>query len=145
MKLRSLLLSTLAPVGALVGVSARAACPVNGSNEVNVSGAAATCAVTPGSTVSVGRLGLRLARTWSRPADEGPELTTGWLRLNLSHEFMDQPSTTFSSENGPVVFQTDLGSYWAEANVGLTHQMSRASALIANVGYQWHLDKDTHA
>jgi outer membrane autotransporter protein len=58
---------------------------------------------------------------------------------------MDQPSTTFSSEDGPVVFQADLGSYWAEANAGITHQMSRSSALIANVGYQWNLDKDTHA
>jgi outer membrane autotransporter protein len=43
------------------------------------------------------------------------------------------------------VFQADLGSYWAEVEGGLTHQMSKISALYANVGYQWNLDHDTHA
>jgi outer membrane autotransporter protein len=59
----------------------------------------------------MGRLGLRAARTWSRQGDDNDTLlTTGWLRLNLNHQFQDQPKTSFAAEDGPVVFQADLGA-----------------------------------
>ena len=38
-----------------------------------------------------------------------------------------------------------FGSYWAELNAGVTWQISRVSAIFANVGYQRTLDRDTHA
>ena len=93
----------------------------------------------------VGRLGLRVARTWANDAAPEPLKTTGWARLNLSHEFMDNPTTTFSSDDGPVAFQADLGAYWLELNGGFTKQMSGISALYGNLGYQRNLDNDGHA
>ena len=58
----------------------------------------------------VGRLGVRVAYTWTSQHDDGPRLTTGWVRLNGSHEFLDQPVTSFDSDDGPVVFQANLGN-----------------------------------
>ena len=44
---------------------------------------------------------------------------------------------------GPLV--SDLGDDWLEINTGLTKQMSKRAALLANGGYQWNLDKDSDA
>lgn len=93
----------------------------------------------------VGRLGLRVARTWTGDDPDDALSTTGWLRVNYKHEFLDNPVTTFSSEDGPVEFVSDLGADWAEVNAGLTRQLSPQSALLLNGGYQWNLDKDTQA
>jgi len=93
----------------------------------------------------VGRIGLRLARTLTRETREGPTLTTGWLRANLSHEFLDNPTTAFVTEDGPVNFKADLSRTWAEANIGVTHQMSPNAALLTTFGYQWSLDDDIEA
>ena len=65
--------------------------------------------------------------------------------MNYLHEFRDDPSTTFASEDGPVEFRSDLGANWMELNGGLTKQMSTNSALLLNGGYQWNLDKDSEA
>ncbi len=76
----------------------------------------------------VGRLGLRAAKTWIR--DDADKLeTTGWLRLNLLHEFMGQPTTVFQTETGPLGFEANLGGYWAELNAGLTKQLSRLTTV----------------
>jgi outer membrane autotransporter protein len=92
----------------------------------------------------VGRLGLRLARTWAHQTNDRPILTTGWLRLNFMHEFLDQPKTFFSAENGPVAFPANAGHDWMEANAGLTHQLRHDTALYASGGYLWSLGRDTH-
>jgi outer membrane autotransporter protein len=89
----------------------------------------------------IGRLGLRAARTWYRDGRDALE-TTGWLRLNLFHEFVAQPRTTFESDDGPVVFQANLGKDWAELNAGATRQMSRLMTLYGGLGYQRTLDKN---
>lgn len=93
----------------------------------------------------VGRLGLRVARTWQNDDPQEPLLTTGWLRLNYLHEFLDDPSTTFDAEDGPVTFESDLGANWMELNGGVTKQMSKNAALLINGGYQWNLDQDSEA
>jgi outer membrane autotransporter protein len=94
----------------------------------------------------IGRLGLRAARTWTREDDQHHALlTTGWLRLNVDHQFLDQPKTTFATDDGPVVFQANLGAYWAELGGGFTHQMSQDAALFGSAGYQKTFDGDTHA
>ena len=72
-------------------------------------------------------------------------ITTGRLRLNIDHQFLDQPKTTFESEDGPVVFQANLGSYWAELNAGFTRQMGHASTFYGDLGYQHNFDGETHA
>lgn len=92
----------------------------------------------------VGRLGLRAAKTWIR--DDADKLeTTGWLRLNLLHEFMGQPTTVFQTETGPLGFEANLGGYWAELNAGLTKQLSRLTTVYGGVGYQRNFDRDSHA
>ncbi len=92
----------------------------------------------------VGRLGLRAARTWTGDKPDHLE-TTGWLRLNLTHEFLSNPETTFSSEDGPVNFRADLGKYQVELNAGLTKQMSQLTTFYGGLGYQRSLEKDTYA
>ncbi len=103
--------------------------------------------VTFDSTESlIGRLGLRGARTWSRQGDKNDTLlTTGWLRLNIDHQFLDQPKTTFQTEDGPVVFQANLGTWWGEAEAGFTHQFRRDAAWFGSAGYQENFDGNTHA
>jgi len=93
----------------------------------------------------VGRLGVRLAYTWSRQTNNAPLLTSGWIRVNLNHEFLQNPTTGFSSADGPVVFQANLGRYWAELNGGVTSQVSRKTSLFANVGYDQTIGDNTHA
>jgi outer membrane autotransporter protein len=93
----------------------------------------------------IARLGLRAARTWTRQPGREALLTTGWLRLNLNHQFMDQPKTTFEAEDGPVVFQANLGSYWAEVETGFTHQVREEAAFFGSAGYQENLDGDIQA
>ena len=91
------------------------------------------------------RLGLRLARTWQSAENEAATSTTLWVRGNVSHEFMDPPTTSFSSDDGPVRFTADLGRWWAEANIGATKQMTPDAALLFSLGYQWGIDDDANA
>ena len=44
-----------------------------------------------------------------------------------------------------MVFQANLGAYWAELGGGFTHQMSQDAALFGSAGYQKTFDGDTHA
>ncbi len=93
----------------------------------------------------VGRLGVRVARDWRRENKNGEvRLRTGWVRANLWHEFMDQPKTTFETQDGPVSFMADTGKNWLELNGGLTTQMSERSYLYLNTSYQWDLDGRGH-
>ncbi len=92
----------------------------------------------------VGRLGLRAARTWTDHGDDKLQ-TTGWLRLNLFHEFLGAPKTTFQTDNGPIDFEANLGSYWAELNAGVTRQLSHLTTVYVTGGYQRNLEQDTYA
>ena len=65
--------------------------------------------------------------------------------MNLNHQFLDQPKTTFATDDGPVVFQANLGAYWAELNGGFTYQMRQSAALYGSAGYQKNFDGDTQA
>jgi len=93
----------------------------------------------------VGRVGLRVAYTWGGEQADGPRFTTGWVRLNASHEFLDQPATSFATNDGPVVLQTDLGNNWLEFDAGFTTQITHDAALFASGGYSATLDDDIHA
>jgi outer membrane autotransporter protein len=84
-----------------------------------------------------GRLGLRIAKTWTLDEDPQPRLLTVWVRPNLWHEFLDAPTTEFSSADGYVGFQPDAINWWAQINVGMTLQMTRTSSLYANAGYDF--------
>ncbi len=89
----------------------------------------------------IGRLGLRAERTWLRQGDENVQLqTSGWLRLNYLHQFLDQPKTSFASDNGPVVFESNLGADWLEIEGGFTRQFNTKTALYGSAGYQRNFD-----
>jgi outer membrane autotransporter protein len=92
-----------------------------------------------------GRIGVRVAHTWSpaRAADAGQ--VTVWLRPNLWHEFLGDPVTSFSSETGPIPFHADFSGGWAELNAGITAQLTGAVSLFANASYQRGLDGDSRA
>ncbi|HVL08622.1 MAG TPA: autotransporter outer membrane beta-barrel domain-containing protein, partial [Burkholderiaceae bacterium] len=85
-----------------------------------------------------GRLGLRWADSRKlEPTNEGiPRLFTGWLRLNLWHEFRGRPVTEFSSAAGYIPFAADISGSWWQLNAGMTWQWGAATSLYANVGYQ---------
>jgi outer membrane autotransporter protein len=92
-----------------------------------------------------GRVGLRLAHTWSPASSGDAGQVTVWLRPNLWHEFLGDPATSFSSATGSIPFRADLGGGWAELNVGMTAQITDAVSLFANASYQHGLDGDSRA
>ena len=95
-----------------------------------------------------GRVGVRLANTWTMPSMLGmsqPMLVTGWFRPNLWHEFLGDPKTLFSSKTGFIPFRADLGGSWVELNGGISAQINRTTSLYANTSYQIGLDGDSTA
>lgn len=84
------------------------------------------------------RLGLRWANTWTlEPTSEGiRRLFTGWLRLNLWREFKGRPITEFSSADGYVPFKGSMRGSWWQLNGGMSWQLTDATSLYANLGYQ---------
>lgn len=94
-----------------------------------------------------GRIGARLARTWSlgEPQAGQPRYLTAWLRANLWQEFLGNPKTEFSAATGFVPFRATLRGTTAELNAGADAQLTRNLALYANVGYQFSLDGRDHA
>lgn len=85
----------------------------------------------------VGRLGLRAANTWERETELGKRYDTLWGRINVWHEFLDSPKTIFSSEDGPVEFESDIEGTWLDVNAGWTRQISTSATFYADVGYIW--------
>lgn len=92
------------------------------------------------------RAGARAARTWQRGDAARPELTSGWARLSVWHDFESEPQTGLSAANGFIAFPTDIGGTWGEFKMGLTTEFGRNFFFIASVGYQQSVDEsDTHA
>lgn len=94
----------------------------------------------------IGRLGVRLAKDWFRETDKGETLrTNGWLRPSVWHEFKGQPKTEFSSADGFVPFEADLGGSWWEANLGVDYQADKKVTFYISAGYQKAFDGDSHS
>ncbi|AWY39095.1 autotransporter outer membrane beta-barrel domain-containing protein [Pseudomonas putida] len=94
----------------------------------------------------IGRLGVRLAKDWFRENDKGETLrTNGWLRPSVWHEFKGQPKTEFSSANGFVPFEADIGGSWWEANLGVDYQADKKVTFYISAGYQKSFDGDSHS
>ena len=104
-----------------------------------------------------GRIGARLARTWDleEPQGDGPGVGSPpepvrqaslWLRGDLWHEFIAQPTTEFSSANGFVPFIADglQESVW-KLGLGGTWDLATQSTLYANVNYEQSFEGDAHA
>jgi outer membrane autotransporter protein len=94
----------------------------------------------------IGRLGVRLAKDWLRETDSGETLrTNGWLRPSVWHEFKGQPKTEFSSADGFVPFESDIGGSWWEANLGVDYQADKKVTFYISAGYQKSFDGDSHS
>lgn len=94
----------------------------------------------------IGRLGVRLAKDWLRETDKGETLrTNGWLRPSVWHEFKGQPKTEFSSADGFVPFESDIGGSWWEANLGVDYQADKKVTFYISAGYQKAFDGDSHS
>ena len=88
-----------------------------------------------------GRFGARFAKSWvvGGTADDPQELTV-WVRPNVWHEFLDAPTTSFSSARGYVDFNGDPIEWWGQINLGVTWQMTRTASIYANVGYDFDFE-----
>ncbi|QRY79358.1 autotransporter outer membrane beta-barrel domain-containing protein [Pseudomonas sp. PDNC002] len=91
------------------------------------------------------RLGVRVAKTWDESAAPEPHKYTAWGRLSAWHESQGEPETKFSSADGYVPFQGDLGGGWWEAKLGLTGEVRRNVFVYASVGYERAFDDERHA
>jgi outer membrane autotransporter protein len=92
-----------------------------------------------------GRIGVRIANTFTMPVFGSPSLVTAWFRPNLWHEFLGDPKTLFSSETGFIPFRADLGGSWVELNTGISAQINRTTSVYANASYQIGVDGDSTA
>ncbi|WP_175216500.1 autotransporter outer membrane beta-barrel domain-containing protein, partial [Achromobacter deleyi] len=84
----------------------------------------------------VGRLGVRLARTWALDNSSKPRTITTWGRLSVLHEAMGNPKTEFSSETGYIPFRSDVSGSWTEILLGVSGSVSDNMVLYASGGYQ---------
>jgi autotransporter family porin len=82
------------------------------------------------------RIGARVARTWALDDSAQLRSITAWIRPSFWTEFRGDPQTLFSSEAGPVPFQSNLGGSWFEFNAGTDAKITAATSLFANAGYQ---------
>jgi autotransporter family porin len=93
----------------------------------------------------VGRVGVRLARTWDLGEPDNLRRLTAWVRPSVWYEFLGDPKTQFSSETGFRSFRADYGGGWFEIKAGVTGQVARNVALYGSVGYSVGFDGDRHA
>jgi outer membrane autotransporter protein len=93
----------------------------------------------------VARIGARFARTWSLDDGPAPRSMTAWFRPSLWNEFRGAPQTLFSSADGPVPFLSNMSGTWVELNAGMNAEITRATSLFANIGYQISTNANTTA
>ena len=92
-----------------------------------------------------GRIGVRVARDWD-VGDEGSKRKfTLWGRADVWHEFLDDPTTEFSSAAGFIPFSVDPGDSWATLGIGAAMPVSDAASLYGNVNYDVSFDGDADA
>jgi outer membrane autotransporter protein len=70
---------------------------------------------------------------------------TAWFRPSLWNEFRGAPQTLFSSADGPVPFLSNMSGTWVELNAGMNAEITRATSLFANIGYQISTNANTTA
>ncbi|WKK20035.1 autotransporter outer membrane beta-barrel domain-containing protein [Achromobacter insolitus] len=79
-----------------------------------------------------GRVGVRLARTVELdPGPQGKRIATTWLRASLVNEFLTNPTTEFSSQNGYVPFQADMKGASVQLNLGADVGVKRNVSVYA--------------
>lgn len=91
----------------------------------------------------LGRLGLRLARTWSF----AQRRFDSWCRFNYWHQMDGKSQTEFLSAPGFVPFYSSLPSDWVQAELGLSGEITSDIVWYANLGRSIYLNhgKGYHA
>jgi fibronectin-binding autotransporter adhesin len=102
----------------------------------------------PGATIGfdgvqslVGRVGVRLSRSWSLGdgANDNRKATV-WVRPSLTNEFLGQPRTLFSSDAGPVPFQTNTSGPSLKLDAGFDVQLTDSVSFYGSIDVQHRLD-----
>ncbi len=94
-----------------------------------------------------GRLGVRLARTVELEPGQGDKrrVATTWLRASLVNEFLAQPTTRFSSQDGYVPFRADMKGVSAQFNLGVDVGVKRNLSFYGSIGAETSLEGDGHS
>jgi outer membrane autotransporter protein len=102
----------------------------------------------PGATVRfrdldslVGRVGFRFSNIDDEPENGDYE---GWLQGNIWHEFLGEPKTQFSSEDGFVSFQARPPVTWWQVGGGLSFRFTPKVTFYAAVNYDETFNGNTH-
>jgi outer membrane autotransporter protein len=83
-----------------------------------------------------GRLGVRIANTWSlgQVRSENPHELTAWATLSVWRDFQGDSTTSFPSETGPINFVSNLGGNWVQGNLGVTAQLTEVLSFYGTIG-----------
>lgn len=93
-----------------------------------------------------GRVGVRLAHDFAaNPNASEPDSGRGtwWLRADLWHEFENDAVTRFSSEDGPVDLDNDLGGFQLKLTTGVSAEVARGLNVYASGSMRYRLDGDS--
>ena len=92
-----------------------------------------------------GRIGARVAGDWEVGGEASKRKFTLWGRADFWHEFLDDPTTEFSSAAGFIPFTVDPGDSWATLGIGAAMPVSDTASLYGNVNYDVSFDGDADA
>nr|WP_280139064.1 autotransporter outer membrane beta-barrel domain-containing protein [Phyllobacterium sp. CL33Tsu] len=96
-----------------------------------------------------GRLGARVARDWHIGAADASGRAARrfslWVRGDIWHEFLDEPTTEFSSATGAIPFTADLGETSGRLGIGAAMQVTNATTVYGNVNYESSFEGDADA
>jgi len=87
----------------------------------------------------VGRLGMRLSRAWDLEPEtdtNAPRQAVAWVRASLLNEFLGQPVTEFSSEDGYVPFQADKKGAGFKLDLGFDAAVRENVSVYGSFEYQ---------
>jgi outer membrane autotransporter protein len=91
-----------------------------------------------------GRIGARVTQEWDVGGDAKRKFTF-WGRADLWYEFLDDPTTEFSSAAGFIPFTADAGDSWATLGIGAAMQVADSTSIYGNVNYDVAFDGDADA
>ncbi|MCX8475870.1 MAG: autotransporter-associated beta strand repeat-containing protein [Sphingomonas sp.] len=93
-----------------------------------------------------GRIGLRLSHDFTvnpDAAEPGSGRGTWWLRADLWNEFENDPVTRFSSDDGPVDLDNDLGGLQLKLTTAVSAEVAKGIDLYAGGNVRYRLDGDS--
>lgn len=95
----------------------------------------------------LGRLGLRLAKSWTLGRADSDQFRqcSLWLCANAWHDFDGQSKTFFSTSLGHVGFSSELEGSWIQGTLGITVQLTRILSLYGTLTGDTYLNGREHS